>query len=92
MKRNARAITSKELKVRTGEVLDSVADGAVVYVTRRGKVIARIEPTTDRREEAEIDALEGLIDDLFGRYRDALPSVAVYSRQKRTDDRRRSQR
>jgi prevent-host-death family protein len=35
----------RELKNRTSRVIDRVADGEVITVTRRGKAVARIVPT-----------------------------------------------
>jgi antitoxin (DNA-binding transcriptional repressor) of toxin-antitoxin stability system len=90
MKQN-RTVTAKELKVRTGEVLGMVAEGAVMYVTHRGTTIARLEPVTPGRGEDEVAALDRLIDQLRGKYASLPPTNAV-SRAKHREERARVRR
>ena len=82
-------VTAKDLKVRTGEILGMVAEGAVVYVTRRGKTVARIEPARLERDAAEIARLDALNEELYGKYRGILPSSAEYTRSKHLEERTR---
>ena len=85
-------ITSKYLKVHTGEVLQGVAEGDVVYVTHRDKLVARIESTVERRTPAETRTLDTLIDEMHGALSDSLPTSASFSRAKTAEERRRDRR
>lgn len=45
-------ITTKELRIQPGKIIDQVAHGQEVTVTFRGKVLARIVPITKRAKAA----------------------------------------
>jgi prevent-host-death family protein len=44
------AVGVRDLKARLSEYLKQVAEGDVIQITSRGKVIARILPSSDRRK------------------------------------------
>ena len=53
-------VTAFEAKTRFGELLNRVAEGEEVVITRHGKPVARLVPEGARRSEDVRRAVEGL--------------------------------
>ncbi len=49
-------ITTKELRIQPGKILDQVVHGEEVTVTFRGKALARIVPVVPLQPEADTDS------------------------------------
>jgi prevent-host-death family protein len=49
-----------EAKAHLSELIDRVEAGATVEITRRGKLVAKIEPPQKPRKPVDVDALERL--------------------------------
>ena len=52
-------VTTKELRIHPGKILDQVVNGEEVTVTYRGKRIARIVPV-EQKTDQEIEGMFGL--------------------------------
>ena len=81
-----RSVGARELKNRTGEILHWVAEGEAVYVTRRGRTIARIEPVSAAAADLPPE-IKRLLRRLRGKHRD-LPRSDAYALEKRREARR----
>lgn len=53
MKRAMRTLSDEEVKENLSAVLDEVAQGAEIAITRQGKEVARLVPSEDRRISRE---------------------------------------
>ena len=71
-------ITAFEAKTRFGELLDRVANGEEVVITRHDKPVARIIPEGRPSLEQVREAVEGL--------RQLREKIATYSPEPLTDD------
>lgn len=63
-------ITTKELRIQPGKIIDQVAHGQEVTVTYRGRALARIVPIDGKAKEKEGASIFGM-----WRTRPAGPSV-----------------
>jgi prevent-host-death family protein len=54
---NMHSVTVTEAKARLSQLLDEVANGGTVEVTRGGKPLARIVPVERERRSIDFDAL-----------------------------------
>lgn len=58
-------VSTKELRIQPGRIIDQVVNGEEVTVTFRGKALARIVPITTRQNESDSDD-----DGIFGMWKD----------------------
>ncbi len=59
-------VTTKELRVRPGKIVDQVAVGQEVTVTYRGKPVARIVPYDSPPSDASDESMFGMWNDRAG--------------------------
>lgn len=64
-------VTTKELRIQPGKIIDQVVHGEEVTVTFRGKALARIVPVVPGR----LKTFEEV--DIFGMWNDQNPSTPV---------------
>lgn len=64
-------VTTKELRIQPGKIIDQVVHGEEVTVTFRGKALARIVPVGSGRTKPEEDA------QIFGMWRESDDSRSV---------------
>jgi prevent-host-death family protein len=58
-------ITTKELRIQPGRILDQVANGQEITITFRGKALARIVPIKNKSKTSEREDVS-----IFGLWRD----------------------
>ncbi len=58
-------VSTKELRIQPGKILNHVANGQEITITFRGKALARIIPI-DKKEKAEVENEESV----FGMWED----------------------
>lgn len=65
-------VTTKELRIQPGKIIDQVVNGEEITVTFRGKALARIVPFKTRNTSIEKDEIS-----IFGLWKDHDQSESV---------------
>jgi prevent-host-death family protein len=65
-------VSTKELRIQPGRIIDQVVNGEEVTVTFRGKALARIVPIVKRQNDP--DSAE---DSIFGMWKDISEEITV---------------
>ena len=65
-------VSTKELRIQPGKIIDHVVNGQEVTVTFRGKALAKIVPLKKRRQSSEDDKIS-----IFGMWKDSEHSQDV---------------
>ena len=65
-------ITTKELRIQPGRIIDQVANGEEIIVTFRGKALARIVPINNKLKETKNDDIS-----MFGIWKDHDDTITV---------------
>jgi prevent-host-death family protein len=64
-------VSTKELRIQPGRIIDQVVNGEEVIVTFRGKALARIVPIAQKENENTRD------EDIFGMWKDRTNLTSV---------------
>ncbi len=57
-------VTLADAKAHLSELVNQVAQGDAVVITRRGKPVARLGPVAQRRQPVDLNALRALTDSM----------------------------